>query len=400
VELPSLLKARRYMDWLHDKQAAREAMGETVSTVTLLGWVPRKQIPRLERRLQHISPAIAILRIKPEEGEEPPILLRHWPFIAPFVSVTSLYGLPRPTDMDPTPVLSPFFILFFALCLTDAGYGLTLAVIFGVTLWIRKKSVTQSPLLWLLFISGIMSVLVGILFGGYFGLTPEQVPGALTTVTPSGELWFRGQLWNLSQQTGVTFLQNLALVLGLTHLFLGMFLAGFHKWMHGRKIEAFWADFSSHILLGVILFRLTAPADLQEVAQYLLYAGIAIMIWGKGYGNPWYLRPIIGLIGLLNFTISMLSNGLSYLRLLALGLVTGAMAMAVNQVAVEMGNLFPIWLAIPIIIIVFLVGHLVSIALNTLGSFIHAGRLQFIEFFSQFFEGGGRPFTPFRRSPS
>ncbi len=101
---------------------------------------------------------------------------------------------------------------------------------------------------------------------------------------------------------------------------------------------------------------------------------------------------------MLNFSISLLSNGLSYLRLLALGLVTGAMAMAVNQVAVEMGKLFPVWLAIPVIIVIFLGGHLVSIALNTLGSFIHSGRLQFIEFFSQFFEGGGRPFAPFRRS--
>ena len=94
----------------------------------------------------------------------------------------------------------------------------------------------------------------------------------------------------------------------------------------------------------------------------------------------------------------MLSNVLSYLRILALGLVTGALALAVNQLAIELGKLFPLFIAIPVIVVILLGGHLVSIALNTLGSFIHSGRLQFIEFFSQFFEGGGRAFSPFRRT--
>ena len=125
---------------------------------------------------------------------------------------------------------------------------------------------------------------------------------------------------------------------------------------------------------------------------------IAIFIWGKGYGTKWFLRPLMGAIGLLNFCIGLLSNTLSYLRILALGLVTGAIAMAVNQVAVEVGKLFPIWIAVPVVIGIFVMGHLISIALNTLGSFIHSGRLQFIEFFSQFFEGGGKAFTPFKRS--
>jgi V/A-type H+-transporting ATPase subunit I len=106
----------------------------------------------------------------------------------------------------------------------------------------------------------------------------------------------------------------------------------------------------------------------------------------------------MGLIGTLNLAIGLLSNGLSYLRILALGLVTGAIAFAVNQVAIEMSKLFPIWLGIPVMIVILFMGHLVSIALNVLGAFIHSGRLQFIEFFSQFFEGGGRSFAPFAKS--
>lgn len=401
-ELPNLLKTETYVHWLTEKQGAREAISTTNNTIMLLGWMPAKSMEEVETGLHRISPAIAILKVKPDEDEEPPVLLRHNRIIAPFVSVTSLYGLPQPAELDPTPALSPFFILFFALCLTDAGYGLVLFTIFSIVLWRIKKPVHEAPLIWLLWMSGIVTFFVSIPFGGWFGLTPDQVPAFLTRQTAEG-LLFKGQIWNLSAQSGINFLQNLALALGMTHLMFGMFLAGYHKWIHGKKAAAFWQDFTSHLLLGAAGFSIAAPlfeatAQMQNIALYALYGAVALAIWGKGYGSPWYLRPVFGLLGLMNFTIGMLSNGLSYLRILALGLVTGAMALAVNQVAVEMGKLFPVWLAIPVIVIIFIGGHLVSIALNTLGSFIHAGRLQFIEFFSQFFEGGGKPYIPFRRS--
>ena len=157
-------------------------------------------------------------------------------------------------------------------------------------------------------------------------------------------------------------------------------------------------NFTPHILLGAILFMVFAPVSLKPIAKYIFYASLLMLAWGKGHGTKLFLRPLMGAIGVLNFAIGMLSNTLSYLRILALGLVTGAIAMAVNQVAVEVGKLFPIFIAVPVIILIFCMGHLISIALNTLGSFIHSGRLQFIEFFSQFFEGGGKAFSPFKRS--
>ena len=397
VELPNLLKVKLFMQWLDQKQEVREAMGSTEATVTLLGWMPANALEGMEIKLQKLSPAIALIKVKPDEGEETPVLLKNHKLFTPFESVTNLYGLPLSREMDPTTALSPFFILYFSLCLTDAGYGLIIALIFGTFLLVTKKSIDEAKLPWLLFFGGIMTFFVSIPFGGWLGLTPEQVPAMLTKSTAEG-LMFKGQIWNLGKQSGIDFLQNLSLALGMTHMFFGMFLAGQHKWMHGKKVEAFWMDFTAHILLGSILFLAFAPAELKGIAIYILYGSIAIMIWGKGYGTVWYARPLSGLLGMGNFLIGMISNGLSYLRILALGLVTGAIAAAINQVAVEMGNLFPIWLSIPVIVVIFLVGHMVSIALNTLGSFIHSGRLQFIEFFSQFFEGGGRGFSPFKRT--
>ena len=397
VELPNLMKIRIFMQWLEDKQKAREALAATDATVTILGWIPAKDFMKLESKIAKLSPATCMLKIKPDTGEEAPVLLQNSKLIQPFESVTTLYGLPQSSEMDPTKSLSPFFALYFGLCLTDAGYGAVIALIFGTYLLVTKKSIEEARLWWLLFMSGIVTFFVSSPFGGWFGLAPEQVPSFLTKETAEG-LRFYGQVWNLNQQSGISFLQNLSLILGLTHIFFGVFLAGMHKWIHGNKAGAFWEHFTSHILLGAVIFRVFAPEQLTDIATYTIYGALALMVWGLGAGNPLIVRPIMGALGVVNFAIGLLSNGLSYLRILALGLVTGAIAMAVNQVAVELGNLFPAWIGIPVLLLIAIVGHTVSIALNTLGSFIHSGRLQFIEFFSQFFEGGGRPFAPLKRT--
>ena len=396
--LPNLHALQIYLRWLDEKQAVRESMGKTEWTVRLEGWLAADRFTEVEQKLQGEFPESALLKVNPRADEDPPVAIRNHPLLTPFESVTKLYSLPLANEMDPTAALAPFFILYFALCLTDGGYGLALILLMGGALLKIRKGIHEAPLIWLLFFAGMMSLLVGIPFGGWFGLTPDQVPPFLTKTATDGSKLFIGQIWNLSAESGIQFLQNLSLVLGIIHIFFGIFLAGWHKWIHGEKAAAFWENFTSHLLLGAVLFRLFAPADLHTIATPLLYAVLAITIWGKGYGSPWFIRPIMGILGLMNMAIGMLSNVLSYLRILALGLATGAMAMAVNQVAVEMGNLFPLWIRIPMMIIIAFGGHLASIALNTLGSFIHSGRLQFIEFFGQFFEGGGRTFSPFQRS--
>lgn len=396
IELPKLAQVALYMHWLQERSQAHQSLSHTEQTIMLHGWMPSKLVDGLEAKLHKTCGAVTIIKIKPDEGEEVPVALKNPKWITPFESVTTLYGLPKQSEFDPTVALSPFFLLYFTLCLTDAGYGLMLALIFGI--WIARKKLkpTEARLIWLLFLGGIATFIVGILFGGWFGFAPEQAPDFLTKQTSEGVM-FKGQIWNLNVQSGIEFLQNLSLILGITHLFFGMFLAGYHKWIHGNKAGAFWQDFTSHIMLGsTILYAFSSPEN-KTVTLYVLLGAIVLMLWGKGHGSPWYLRPVTGALGMLDFTIGMISNSLSYLRLLALGLVTGAIAYAINQVAYEIGGLFPLVIQIPVTIIIFVLGHLVSIALNTLGSFIHSGRLQFIEFFSQFFEGGGQSFTPFSR---
>jgi V/A-type H+-transporting ATPase subunit I len=400
VDLPLLVNARQFVRWLDETEAARRTMKETRSTVTLFGWIAKQVFEPLERKLHKLSPATALVPVEPDPGEVAPVTLNNPKWLKPFESVTTLYGLPMASEIDPTPLLAPFFILFFGLCLTDAGYGLVLAALMGIYLWKKKLTIDQAPLWWLLFIGGIVTFFVSIPFGGWFGLTPDQAPAFMTETRADGALWFKGQVWNLGANEGIAFFQNLSLVLGLIHLSFGFFMAGFMKWRTGDRAGAFWVDWTTLILFGVILGYVFAPAALKMSLMYGIYAALALVVWGKGYGSVWYLRPLMGLLGLLNLAMGMLSNTLSYLRLLALGLVTGALALAVNLVAQQISGLFPIAIGLPIAILIYLVGHTVNIALNVLGAFIHSGRLQFVEFFGNFFEGGGRPFAPFKRSLS
>lgn len=399
-ELPHLLLARQYLRWLDAKQAVREAMQRTKSTVILLGWLPKEKISTFETSLQRLLPESALLKMKTEEADDTPVLLKNPTILKPFESVTTLYGLPKSSEFDPTAIISLFFILFFGLCLTDAGYGAVLALVMGIFIWKKKISIEEGRLWWLLLIGGIVTFFVSIPFGGWFGLTPQQAPAWLTETRADGLLWFKGQIWNLGETKGIAFFQNLSLALGLIHLSLGIFLSGFAKWRSGDRAAACWSDWTSLVLFASVGSYFLLPEAAKENGLLAIYAALVLVVWGKGYGSAWYLRPVFGLLGLLNLAMGMLSNTLSYLRLLALGLVTGALALAVNLVAEQIGALLPIFLAIPFKVIMYFSGHLLNIALNTLGAFIHSGRLQFVEFFGNFFEGGGRPFTPFRRSLS
>ncbi len=400
MHLPLLTRARRFALWSDQTTAARLALKHTKRTVTLFGWIAKHLFEPLERRLQDVSPATALLAVEPEPGEEAPVILRNPAILKPFESVTTLYGLPKATEIDPTPLLAPFFALFFGLCLTDAAYGLVLAIIMGMYVWKKKLSIDAAPLWWLLMIGGLVTFVVSIPFGGWFGMSADQAPAFMTEQRADGLMWFKGQIWNLGVTDGILFFQNLALALGVIHLSFGFYMAGHMKWRSGNKAEAFWVDWTTLLLLAACIGYFILPAAVQVYGLYVIYACVALVVWGKGYGSAWYLRPLLGLLGFLNLTMGMLSNTLSYLRLLALGLVTGALAMAVNLVAQQLGALFPPVVGVPVTIAIYLVGHTVNIALNVLGAFIHSGRLQFVEFFGNFFEGGGKPFSAFRRSLS
>lgn len=407
AHLPNLVRLAQYLHWLDEKQSVRSEFSQTDQTSMLTGWIPAREFDALEKKLSNNTSGgeepspVALFKIDPNEGEEPPMQIHNIDFFAPFESVTRLYGLPQEREMDPTRVLMPFFILYFGLCLTDSGYGAVLALLMGLAIWKFKLKRQDQKLIWLLFYAGIVTFIVSIPFGGWFGMTPEQAPLWATKMTAEG-VRFKGQMWDLNKD--VAFFQNLALSLGAIQILFGIFLAGYWKWIHGKKLNAFLAHFTAHFFVaGIVLkygpnfLRLHNIPNLLPYIDYYLIAVGLLFVWGQGSGK-WFVRPLIGALGTINFLIGMMSNILSYLRILALGLATGALAFAINQIAAVIADLLPSFLGIPVFVAILFFGHMISIALNGLGSFVHSGRLQFIEFFGQFFQGGGREFSPFRRT--
>ena len=392
AKLPDLVRLMHYLNWIDQKQAVRSEFATTEQTIKLSGWVPKKEYQSLEGQLANAFPAVALMKDTPKEDEEPPIQIKNISAIAPFEAVTRLYGLPQGSEMDPTRPLMPFFILYFGLCLTDAGYGAVIALLLGTVIWKFKLKRQEQKLIWLLFYAGIVTFFVSIPFGGWFGITPDQVPAFLTYVNANGDLRFLGQIWDLTKD--VDFFRNLALALGAIQFLFGIFLAGYWKAIHGKVFEAFTNHFAVHFFVAALALKYLLHVPFMN--PVLIIIG-AFFIWGQGKG-PWFVRPLIGALGSVNFLISVMSTILSYLRILALGLATGALAFAINQVALVMKDLLPIFIGIPVFLSILFFGHVVSIALNGLGSFVHSGRLQFIEFFGQFFQGGGREFSPFKRS--
>ncbi len=302
------------------------------------GWTQERHLERLRAIASELSPFSHVEIIQPESGEEPPVYIVNPVFFKPFEMITSMYGLPGKSEMDPTVHLGPFFILFYGLCLTDAGYGLVLTALALALILFARIPLSRGGLPWLLLYAGIVTFFIGIPFGGWFGVPPERAPDFLlaNAGAPISELRYIGQVWNLGEKSGIDFLTILAIAVGIAQIAYGTFLSGYWKVVHGKTVQAIYQDFSLHVLiLGVGIFLLPEPiaAIPSMVRDIALWVSVGFFIWSRGYGSPWYLRPFAGAFLSLVFFMSGISNVLSYLRLLALGLATGALAFAINEMA-------------------------------------------------------------------
>ena len=386
------------LNWeLERKESDRKCLA-TESTVLLTGWVPEKGYSVLKRDMQELNPNFELFRMTPEEGESAPVLLANKPFLKPFESVTGIYGLPLANELDPTPYLSIFFIVFFGLALTDAVYGLLLfAVMFSVLKFLKIPKQSQG-LLRLLMYAGIVTFFAGALFGGWASMDASQAPSWLTTTDANGELIFIGQKINAIKDPMSVLI--LSFILGYIQVLFGVILNFVHKFKTQDKKDALIGDFPWVFILAAIgLFVAVKagvlPESLAGLFQVLLYIAIAgiVLTQGREKKNP-VMKLVSGILGLYGL-VGYLSDVLSYSRLLALGLATAIIGLAVNTIA-GMVNGIPV-VGIVLAIIVLAGGHIFNLGINALGAFIHSGRLQFVEFFTKFLEGGGRAFSPLRR---
>jgi len=383
--------------WQQEDQRVREKLKGTTYSFIITGWVAKLDLDSLGEKLHEIASHSVIHKIKPDKDEETPILLHNKRVSWPFESVTKLYGFPLASEVDPTPFLATFFIVFFALCLTDAGYGLVLFLIMFLMLRFFNIPKESSGLIRLLMWGGLVTIVAGYFFGGYFGLTPDQAPAFMV----EGDS-FKGQLVNASAGNGPLIFLTLALVLGIVQVLFGKFVDGWWKMKQKQYLDALLDSFLwIYFLCAIIAFGLASsglliPAEYTELMKWLVLGGVAAMILTQGRKQ----KSIIGKVGIgvlsLYGLVGYLGDILSYSRIMALGLATGIIAFAMNTIAGLAYELIP-YVGFIFAIFVLILGHVMNLVLSALGAFIHSARLQFVEFFGKFMEGGGTEFKPFKR---
>jgi len=352
----------------------------------LVFWAQEEDFKKLQVKIKKINEKIILTQLSLEDGEEPPLILENHKFMRPFEYVTEIFGMPRVNELDPTPFLAFFFILFFGICLTDAGYGVVLILTTIFALLFLKKSLNDTKLIVLLFYGGITTLIMGVLFGGYFGAsvsTLEKYPWLL-------------RLKQLDPIEDTVLFMLLAFALG----YLQVFFAQIVKIVSGAKNKnssmtlsgLAWALFYVALVMAGMAFYWSAFKVFSYIA--LGVTGIFVIVAESG-GVKIFLKPLVGAIKILQGLIGTMSDVLSYSRLVALGLATGVIALIVNQIAVLLGGMVP-YVGFLITALIMIGGHIFNLGINALGAFIHSGRLQFVEFFPKFLEGGGKRFRPTR----
>jgi len=379
-----------FLSWQKMRAENEQKEGKTNSTFTIYGWIDKENIDELNVSLAQITTLYHIEEIGANDEEVPPVKFKNT-WSKPFESVTSLYGMPQPSEPDPTPFLAPFFTLFFGLAITDAGYGIVLALISYLAVKIFKIPKEDRGLFGVVFWGGIASVVLGAVFGGWFGVELSKMPGFLRGPLESMQI-----LNPLENPIAILYL---SLVLGIIQVLFGL---GINTWWQIKKGKIKSALLGSGLwligLISLLVFAASSggllPVALAVPFKYLtllIAVGIVVSKWmaekNKLLGLP------IGVLGLYD-VVGYFSDVLSYSRLLALGLTTSIIGMVVNIVAgLAMEMPFVGWLAG---LLVLIGGHVFNIGINALGAFIHSGRLQYIEFFPKFMEGGGRAFQPMK----
>ncbi|MDR1997645.1 MAG: hypothetical protein LBQ83_04920 [Candidatus Margulisbacteria bacterium] len=367
----------------------------TAQTSLLTGWVPVAQKKQVLDYLEKFSDALYWREVEPDAGETPPTVLQN-NLTAPLETVTALYGLPHNREFDPSPLMAPFFIVFYGLCLSDAGYGLMLLLLAGFLLWKFRVNLTRfgRKLLVLNMYCGVSTIVVGLLTGSIWGLNFELLPWpalknfllALKVIDP-----LNNPLPLLGLAVGLGMAQMLT---GLTIRYILDIreLGGWPAFLKSGCWLVFLASIFSYA--GAAILGWAAAA---RWLGYLTGLGVVFMVLtqGRHQKNP-LLKLGSGLLSLYSLS-GYVGDLLSYTRLFALGLVTAVMALVVNYLAALPGGLAP--LGIPVgavlMVIILIFGHTFDFLINMLGSFVHAARLQYVEYFSKFFEGGGRFFRPF-----
>ncbi|MGM0439169.1 MAG: V-type ATP synthase subunit I [Patescibacteria group bacterium] len=371
--IPKLKALIDWYSWELEKYKTFEKGEKTRNYFYLKLWVVKGKVDYLKEAVSEITPHFMLKELEVEEGERPPVTINNQGLMNSFETVTGVYGMPQSDEPDPTPFLAPFFAVAFGLALSDAGYGLLLM---ALSYLMGKKLKDSKNFFNLFIIAGVFTVLAGLFTGTFFGTDLFEGLRFVDAVDNPIEVLY------------------LVSVFGLVQIFVGILVGFFWHLKQGNKAIAFGEKGGSAVFfLGIGLFALTQEFMVLVGATVLMMLLNVIFSEEKSI----FKRALSG-FGSLYDLIGYFSDVLSYSRLLALGLATGIIAMTINMIAGIFMEMIPVaGLDVAVAGLVLVFGHIANLLINALSSFIHAARLQFVEFFGNFMEGGGRRFKPFSK---
>ena len=377
-----ILALKEQLENEKEKNEILSSFVQTKDAYVLEAWVPVKDTEKVEELVERSSDghcAFETIEVEGTDDENVPILQQNGWYSKPFEYLVDMYSPVRYNAIDPTIFVAITFPFFFGFCLTDAVYGLAVSAI-GVVLLrgLGKIKESMRSFGWILIWSGLWAVVLGLITNGFIGDFPERIAGfRLFTVFEPVEAFVHPDTILL-----------IAIAVGLIYTNIGFILGAINNLRYGRKKEAIgsqicWFVFEAGIILLALGFMMPAIGMIgMALGGVLILATIGMLVWANGaYG----VMDIFGYMG----------DVLSYARLLALCLATGGIAMTVNILAQMINNMVP-YAGIVLAVIIFIFGHIANFAFQVLGAFINALRLNYVEFFSQFFEEGKGKFDAFK----
>ena len=374
-----LMQVRLNSEWMADG-----------AVVLLEGWIPEDNEPEVRNFLDASDVYYQIRKATKEDNA--PIKLKNNAFVRLYEVLTKMYGMPDYAEFDPTPIIAPFFTLFFAFCMGDAGYGLVLIAL-GFVLK-RKLSKSLAGMMNLVISLGIGTTVIGAIFGTFFGVSLMDVD------LPEGikQFMITGKIGDTSYDKQML----LALLIGVVHVCLAMTIKAIVQTVRFGFKEAIsnWGWLLlviGFICTGGLSFFEVISANVTQWAFIIIgsVAGIGIYLLNNLHRNV-FLNIGAGLWDTYNMATGLGGDVLSYIRLYALGLAGGMLGGVFNQIAFMVNDAAgPVigWLLCGLILVF---GHALNIAMSCLSAFVHPLRLTFVEYFKNSgYEGKGEAYKPF-----
>ncbi|MDR2939205.1 MAG: V-type ATP synthase subunit I [Clostridiales bacterium] len=393
-ELDNTLIIMDYYESMLERVKISGRFLKTNEILILEGWLPQDEVKNLEGILNEACRGEYFIELEEVEYEstEVPIKLKNNKLVQAFESITAMFNMPKYNEIDPTPLLTPFYILFFGVMVGDIGYGLVLVIAtFLAIKFLALNEGTKNFMRFLLY-CGFGTIFAGILFGGAFGVT-VFAPIQYTNPT-TNELGYKAIL---DSNWDIVTMMVLSVAIGFIHIIFGLLVKGYMNIRDGKILSAiFDSGFFITTLfsaVGLLLGTMgVLPAGVGIASKWVLIASLIGLLVTQGRDCVTMVGKIAqGAYSVYGLT-SYVGDFVSYTRLVALSLSGAYVAISFNQM---IGLLPPGIIKIILGAVIFLLSQTLNIGLAVLGAYVHSCRLQYVEFFGKFYEGGGVPFRPF-----